>query len=64
MAQRSGSVVETPSSREIIVHKQSSSTFTYNFDKVFGIGSKQSDVFKAVVQPLIGQVIYQIINNF
>jgi kinesin family protein 11 len=57
MAQRSGSVVETPSSREIIVHKQSSSTFTYNFDKVFGIGSKQSDVFKAVVQPLIGQVM-------
>ena len=51
-------MVDTPNSREITVkEKQSSSlTKTFQFDKVFGIKSKQLDVYRSVVEPLIGQV--------
>ena len=55
---RSYSVVDCPNSREVTVkEKQTSSiTKTFQFDKVFGIQSKQLDVYRAVVEPLIGQV--------
>ena len=35
----------------------SSITKTFQFDKVFGIKSKQLDVYRSVVEPLIGQVL-------
>jgi len=56
---RSYSVVDCPNSREVSVkEKQTSSiTKTFQFDKVFGIQSKQLDVYRAVVEPLIGQVM-------
>jgi len=56
---RSYSVVDCPNSREVTVkEKQTSSiTKTFQFDKVFGIQSKQLDVYRAVVEPLIGQVM-------
>ena len=56
-------MVDTPNSREITVkEKQSSSlTKTFQFDKVFGIKSKQLDVYRSVVEPLIGQVKEQVI---
>jgi len=58
-AQRSYSVVDTPNSREITVKEkpQSSMTKTFQFDKVFGVKSKQIDVYRSVVEPLIGQVM-------
>ena len=44
--------------REITIkEKQTSSlTKTFQFDKVFGIQSKQLDVYRSVVEPLIPQV--------
>ena len=53
---RSKSVVDCPNSREVSV-KSSSMNKTFQFDGVFGTQSKQLDVYRAVVQPLIGQVI-------
>eukprot|EP00092_Neocalanus_flemingeri_P020555 GFUD01022268.1.p1 GENE.GFUD01022268.1~~GFUD01022268.1.p1 ORF type:complete len:1112 (-),score=327.91 GFUD01022268.1:215-3550(-) len=56
---RSYSVVDCPNSREVTVKEKqmSSITKTFQFDKVFGIKSKQLDVYRAVVEPLIGQVM-------
>ena len=55
---RSYSVVDCPNSREVTVKEKqmSSITKTFQFDKVFGIQSKQLDVYRSVVEPLIGQV--------
>jgi len=52
-------VVDCPNSREVTVKEKqmSSITKTFQFDKVFGIQSKQLDVYRAVVEPLIGQVM-------
>ena len=56
---KSFSIVDIPSAREIAVKEKPNSNMTksYQFDKVFGPQSKQLDVYKAVVQPLIDQVI-------
>ena len=56
---RSYSVVDCPNSREVTVKEKATSsiTKTFQFDKVFGIQSKQLDVYRAVVEPLIGQVL-------
>jgi len=56
---RSYSVVDCPNSREVTVKEKqmSSITKTFQFDKVFGIQSKQLDVYRSVVEPLIGQVM-------
>ena len=52
-------MVDCPNSREVTVKEKqlTSATKTFQFDKVFGPQSKQLDVYKAVVQPLIDQVI-------
>ena len=57
-AQRSYSVVDTPNSKEITIKEKATSslTKTFQFDKVFGIKSKQLEVYKSVVEPLISQV--------
>jgi len=56
---RSYSVVDTPNQREVTVKEKagSSLTKTFGFDRVFGPNSKQFDVYRAVVEPLIGQVM-------
>jgi len=56
---RSFSVVDCPNSREVSVKEKqfSSITKTFQFDRVFGTQSKQLDVYRAVVEPLIGQVM-------
>jgi len=58
-AQRSYSVVDTPNSKEITIKEKATSslTKTFQFDKVFGIKSKQLEVYRSVVEPLIGQVM-------
>jgi len=58
-AARSYSVLDTPGTREVIVKEKpmSSLTKTFNFDRVFGPSSKQLDVYRSVVEPLIGQVL-------
>ena len=56
---RSYSVVDCPNSREVTVKEKSLSnhqTKTFQFDKVFGVQSKQLEVYRAVVEPLILQV--------
>ena len=55
---RSFSVVDCPNSREVSVKEKqfSSITKTFQFDQVFGTQSRQLDVYRAVVEPLIGQV--------
>ena len=51
-------LVTSTTTREITVKEKalSSLTKTFQFDKVFGIASKQLDVYRSVVEPLIGQV--------
>ena len=51
-------MVDTPNSKEITIKEKATSslTKTFQFDKVFGIKSKQLEVYKSVVEPLIGQV--------
>jgi len=58
-AARSYSVLDCPGTREVIVKEKplSSLTKTFNFDRVFGPSSKQLDVYRSVVEPLIGQVL-------
>jgi len=58
-AARSWSVLDTPGTREVVVKEKanSSMTKTFNFDRVFGAGSNQQDVYKAVVGPLVKQVL-------
>ena len=57
---RSYSVVDCPNSREVTVKEKhlssSSATKTFQFDKVFGPQSKQLEVYRSVVEPLITQV--------
>ena len=58
---RSYSVVDCPNSREVTVKEKSLSnhqTKTFQFDKVFGVQSKQIEVYRAVVEPLILQVTF------
>merc|ERR1719410_1159015 len=56
---RSFSVVDCPNSREVTVKEKqfSSITKTFQFDRVFGTQSKQLEVYRAVVEPLIHQVM-------
>ena len=52
-------MVDCPNSREVTVKEKSLSshqTKTFQFDKVFGAQSKQLEVYRAVVEPLILQV--------
>lgn len=58
-AARSYSVVDVPNHREISVKEKalSSLTKTFQFDRVFGPNSKQLDVYRSVVEPLIKQVM-------
>jgi len=52
--------VDCPNSREVTVKEKSLSnhqTKTFQFDKVFGVQSKQLEVYRAVVEPLILQVM-------
>ena len=55
---RSYSVVDCPNSREVTVKEKSMSsvTKTFQFDKVFGHQSKQIEVYRSVVEPLLLQV--------
>ena len=52
-------MVDTPNSKEITIKEKATSslTKTFQFDKVFGIKSKQLEVYRSVVEPLIGQVL-------
>ena len=58
-AQRSWSVLDTPNNREVVVKEKPNShiTKTFQFDRVFGAKSQQLEVYRAVVEPLIGQVL-------
>ena len=53
------SIVDIPSHREIVIKEKPNTNLTksYQFDKVFGPKSQQLDVYRAVVEPLIEQVI-------
>ena len=59
---KSFSIVDIPSAREIVMKEKPNSNLTksYQFDRVFGPKSVQLDVYKAVVQPLIDQVVCHI----
>ena len=54
-------MVDCPNSREVTVKEKhlssSSATKTFQFDKVFGPQSKQLEVYRSVVEPLITQVL-------
>jgi len=56
---RSTAILDTPGTREVVVKEKATSslTKTFNFDRVFGTKSAQQDVYKAVVGPLIKQVL-------
>lgn len=58
-AARSPIVVETPNAnnREVQVVEKSSLTKSFNFDRVFGVNSKQVDVYKVVAAPLVEEVL-------
>lgn len=49
-------VVEVLNTKEVCV-RDKSQTKTFTFDRVFGPDSKQVDVYKAVVSPLITEVL-------
>ena len=53
-------MVDCPNSREVTVKEKhlssSTATKTFQFDKVFGPQSKQLEVYRSVVEPLITQV--------
>jgi len=53
------SIVDIPSHREIVIKEKPNTNLTksYQFDKVFGPKSQQLDVYRAVVEPLIEQVM-------
>ncbi|KAL0275976.1 UNVERIFIED_CONTAM: hypothetical protein PYX00_003666 [Menopon gallinae] len=53
---RSQVVVEVLNTKEVCV-RDKSQTKTFTFDRVFGPDSKQVDVYKAVVSPLITEVL-------
>ncbi|XP_059478413.1 kinesin-like protein KIF11-B [Neocloeon triangulifer] len=52
-------VVELKNDREVIVRDRTNlaMTKTFTFDKAFGPNSKQVDVYKAVAQPMISEVL-------
>ncbi|KAG8231241.1 hypothetical protein J437_LFUL005915 [Ladona fulva] len=52
-------VIECPSSREVSVKEKASSltSKTFSFDRVFNTQSKQIDVYRTVVNPLIEEVL-------
>jgi len=52
-------VVETPAgnNREVSVVEKSSMTKNFQFDRVFGVTSKQVDVYKVVAAPLVEEVL-------
>ena len=54
-------MVDTPNSKEITIKEKATSslTKTFQFDKVFGIKSKQLEVYRSVVEPLISQVFWK-----
>ncbi|XP_011640867.1 kinesin-like protein Klp61F [Pogonomyrmex barbatus] len=56
---RSISVLELPSNKEVVVHErqQGNHSKKFTFDKVFGPSSKQVDVYNAVVNPLLEEVL-------
>jgi len=60
-SQRSCSIVDTQGTREVVIKDKpttlSATTKTFGFDRVFGPTSRQVDVHKAVVGPLIKQVL-------
>ena len=53
------SIVDIPSLKQIDIKEKPNTNLTksYQFDRVFGPKSQQMDVYKAVVEPLIEQVI-------
>ena len=58
--QRSFSVVEAESSNKVLIKEKINASSTmrpFTFDRVFGENSKQKDVYKSVVGPLIDQVM-------
>ena len=58
-SQRSYAVLDTPGVREVEVKEKANSSVTkkFTFDRVFGHKAQQEDVYKAVVGPLINQVM-------
>ncbi|KAH0953690.1 hypothetical protein HN011_005552 [Eciton burchellii] len=56
---KSFSALELPSNKEVVVHEriQDRHSKKFTFDKVFGPSSKQIDVYKAVVSPLLEEVL-------
>ncbi|XP_072756938.1 kinesin-like protein Klp61F isoform X1 [Anoplolepis gracilipes] len=56
---KSCSVVEIPSNKEIVINEKSQGSHSkkFTFDKVFGPSSKQIDVYNAIVNPLLEEVL-------
>ncbi|XP_048515070.1 kinesin-like protein Klp61F [Athalia rosae] len=56
---KSCTVVDVPSNKEVVVRErpQDKHSKKFTFDKVFGPMSKQVDVYKAVVSPLLEEVL-------
>ncbi len=54
---RSSAVVSVPGKREVSVHSAKYTNPTYTFDRVFDDKSKQKDIYKTVVHPMIDQVM-------
>ncbi|XP_043258345.1 kinesin-like protein Klp61F [Colletes gigas] len=56
---KSTTIVEVPNDKEIIIHERPKEKYSkkFKFDNVFGPSSKQVDVYKAVVSPLLEQVL-------
>ncbi|XP_035742854.1 kinesin-like protein Klp61F [Vespa mandarinia] len=56
---KSVSVVEVPSNKDVIIRERPQDKLSkkFTFDKVFGPLSKQIDVYKAVVSPLLEEVL-------
>lgn len=56
---KSATVVEVPSNKDVIVRERPQDKLSkkFTFDKVFGPSSKQIDVYKAVVSPLLEEVL-------
>jgi len=56
---RSPQVVEVPAgtTKDIQVVEKSSLSKSFSFDRVFGVNSKQVDVYKVVAAPLVEEVL-------
>ncbi|XP_063982789.1 kinesin-like protein Klp61F [Diachasmimorpha longicaudata] len=57
---KSSNVVDVASSKDVVVRERpqdSKLTKKFSFDRVFGPGSKQVDVYNAVVSPLLDEVL-------